>query len=48
VIKDYAEHAGLSLDVAQRTRDNFFPKDLLTEAGVLQKGLNPLMPLRPE
>ena len=48
MIKDYAEHAGLWLDVAQRTRDNFFPKDLLTEAGVLQTSLNPLMPLRPE
>ena len=28
-IKDYAEHAGLSLDVAQRTRDKFFAKALL-------------------
>ncbi len=41
VIKDYAEHAGLSLDIAQRTRDKFFPKALLNPDEV--KGLDIMM-----
>src|SRR5712691_5203478 len=41
VIKDYAEHAGLSLDVAQRTRDKFFAKALLDPDEI--KGLDIMM-----
>jgi NitT/TauT family transport system substrate-binding protein len=42
VIKDYAEHAGLSLEVARRTRDQFFPKDLLNPDAI--RGLDIMMP----
>jgi NitT/TauT family transport system substrate-binding protein len=41
VIKDYAEYAGLSLDVARRTRDTFFAKDLLDPDEI--KGLDIVM-----
>jgi NitT/TauT family transport system substrate-binding protein len=41
VIKDYAEHAGLSLDVARRTRDKFFAKALLDPDEI--KGLDVMM-----
>jgi NitT/TauT family transport system substrate-binding protein len=42
VIKDYAEHAGLSLEIARRTRDTFFPKALLDPDTI--KGLDIMMP----
>jgi NitT/TauT family transport system substrate-binding protein len=42
VIKDYAEHAGLSLEIARRTRDQFFPKALLNPDEI--KGLDIMMP----
>ena len=38
VIRDYAEHAGLSLEIARRTRDQFFPKALLNPDDI--KGLD--------
>jgi ABC-type nitrate/sulfonate/bicarbonate transport system substrate-binding protein len=42
VIKDYAEHAGLPLEIAQRTRDKFFPKVLLNPDEI--RGLDIMMP----
>ena len=42
VIKDYAEHAGLSVEIARRTRDQFFPKALLNPDEI--KGLDIMMP----
>jgi len=42
VIEDYAEHAGLSLEIARRTRDQFFPKALLNPDEI--KGLDIMMP----
>jgi NitT/TauT family transport system substrate-binding protein len=42
VIKDYAEHAGLSLEIARRTRDQFAPKALLNPDEI--EGLDIMMP----
>jgi NitT/TauT family transport system substrate-binding protein len=42
VIKDYAEHAGLPIEIARRTRDKFFPKALLNPDAI--KGLDIMMP----
>jgi NitT/TauT family transport system substrate-binding protein len=42
VMKDYADYAGLSPDVARRTRDQFFPKALLEPDEI--KGLDIMMP----